>query len=133
MHYERKMLMFAQPIRYLINGLVATAIHFLVLTINFKLLGWSSAGLSNLVASVFGIFASFIGSRYYVFQNSSEALSAQIYRFILLYLTIALLHGALLYIWVDKFSLNYIYGFGVATAMQVLLSYFGNKIMVFKA
>lgn len=126
------MLMLSQPVRYLINGLVATAIHFLVLTINLKLLGWSSAGLSNFVASIFGICASFVGSRYFVFQYSSEALSAQIYRFILLYLAIALLHGALLYIWVDVYSLNYILGFGVATAMQVLFSYIGNKFMVFK-
>lgn len=132
MLYKRSMLMLSQPVRYLINGLVATAIHFLVLTINLKLLGWSSAGLSNLVASTFGICASFVGSRYFVFQHSSEALLAQIYRFILLYLTIALIHGALLYIWVDVYSLNYILGFGVATVMQVLFSYFGNKFMVFK-
>jgi putative flippase GtrA len=132
MLFNQSMLEFSQPTRYLINGLVATAIHFLVLTINIKLLGWSSAGLSNLVASIFGIFSSFIGSRYFVFQHSSEVLWVQIYRFILLYLAIALLHGALLYIWVDVYSLNYILGFGVATAMQVLFSYVGNKFMVFK-
>lgn len=129
---KQSLSMLSQPVRYLINGLAATAIHFLVLTINLKYLNWSSAGLSNLVASVFGICASFIGSRYFVFQNSSESLLDQIYRFILLYLSIALLHGALMYLWVDMYALNYILGFGVATAMQVLFSYFGNKLMVFK-
>ena len=132
MSYEQSLLTLSQPVRYLINGLAATAIHFLVLTINFKLLGWSSAGLSNLVASVFGICTSFIGSRYFVFQNSSESLLSQIYRFILLYLSVALLHGLLMYLWVDMYALNYVLGFGVATTMQVLFSYFGNKLMVFK-
>jgi putative flippase GtrA len=122
----------SQPLRYLINGLAATGIHFLMLTFNLKVLGWSSAGLSNLVAAVFGIAASFLGSRYFVFNNSTESLGAQLYRFILLYVAIALLHGALLYVWVDVYMLSYVMGFVIATFMQVACSYLGNKLMVFK-
>lgn len=122
----------SQPLRYLINGLAATGIHFLVLTFNLKVLGWSSAGLSNLVAAVFGIAASFLGSRYFVFNHSTESLGAQLYRFILLYVAIALLHGALLYVWVDVYMLSYVIGFVIATFMQVACSYLGNKLMVFK-
>ena len=122
----------SKPVRYLINGLAATGIHFLVLTFNLKVLGWSSAGIANLVAAVFGIAASFLGSRYFVFNNSTETLAAQLYRFILLYAAIALLHGALLYVWVDVYVLNYVIGFVIATFMQVACSYFGNKVMVFK-
>jgi putative flippase GtrA len=122
----------SQPLRYLINGLAATGIHFLMLTFNLKVLGWSSAGLSNLVAAVFGIAASFLGSRYFVFNNSTESLGAQLYRFILLYVAIALLHGALLYVWVDVYMLSYVIGFVIATFMQVACSYLGNKLMVFK-
>lgn len=121
-----------QPIRYIINGLFATGVHFLVLTINLKVLGWKSAGFANLVAAVFGISASFLGSRYYVFSGSVEPLFKQLYRFILLYAIIALLHGALLYIWVDHYALNYIVGFIIATFMQVACSYLGNKVLVFK-
>ena len=124
--------MASQPVRYLINGLTATGIHFLVLTFNLKVLGWSSAGIANLVAAVFGIAASFLGSRYFVFNNSTETLAAQLYRFILLYAAIALLHGALLYVWVDMYAFNYIIGFVIATFMQVACSYLGNKVMVFK-
>jgi len=121
-----------QSLRYLINGLVATAVHFVVLTFNLKVLGWGSAGVANLVAAVFGITASFVGSRYFVFQGSREPLFKQVYRFIFLYATIALLHGVLMWAWADHYRLNYIAGFVVATGMQVLCSYWGNKRMVFK-
>lgn len=121
-----------QSVRYLINGLAATAVHFAVLTFNLTVLDWSSAGIANLVAAVFGITASFLGSRYFVFQGSAEPLFKQVYRFIFLYAAIALLHGALMYVWADHYHLNYIAGFVVATGMQVLCSYWGNKRMVFK-
>jgi putative flippase GtrA len=122
----------SQPIRYLINGLVATGVHFFVLTLNLKYFSWNSAGLANMVAAIFGISASFIGSRYFVFQNSSEPLLRQLYRFIFLYAAIAVLHGLLMYVWVDVYVMSYIIGFGLATIMQVIFSYFGNKLMVFK-
>lgn len=121
-----------QPVRYIANGLFATGVHFLVLTFNLKVLGWSSAGLANLVAAAFGILTSFIGSRYFVFQGSQEPLLKQVYRFMILYAGIAALHGALMYVWADVYALNYIAGFVVATVMQVLFSYWGNKVMVFK-
>lgn len=121
-----------QPVRYIINGLVATAVHFFVLTFNLKVLDWQSAGLANLVAAVFGITTSFIGSRYYVFSGSLESLFKQLYRFILLYAVIALMHGLLMYFWVDLYHYNFIVGFVIATVMQVVCSYLGNKVLVFK-
>ena len=121
-----------QSVRFLINGLVATVVHFAVLTFNLKVLDWGSAGIANLVAAVFGITASFLGSRYFVFQGSREPWFKQVYRFIFLYTAIALLHGGLMYLWADHYNLNYVAGFIVATGMQVLCSYWGNKRMVFK-
>lgn len=122
-----------QSIRFIVSGLIATAIHFFVLTFNLKVLNWSSAGVSNMVAAAFGITASFIGSRYYVFSNSIEPLFKQIYRFLLLYISIACLHGLIMYVWVDRFGLHYISGFILATFMQVALSFCGNKLLVFKS
>lgn len=121
-----------QPIRYILNGLFATLIHFLVLTFNLKVLNWHSAGVANGIAAIFGITASFLGSRYFVFLNSKETIFNQAYRFIFLYVSIAILHALLLYIWVDKYEFNYIIGFLLATTMQLIFSYFGNKVMVFK-
>ena len=122
----------SRPFRYIVSGVFATAVHFAVLTFNLKVLGFASAGLANLVAAVFGITTSFAGSRIYVFHGSAEPLLRQIYRFILLYVSIALLHGVLLYGWTDVLALNYIAGFAVATVMQVIFSYWGNKVLVFK-
>lgn len=121
-----------QPIRYIINGLFATAVHFLVLTFNLKVLEWNSAGVANLIAAVFGIAVSFLGSRYYVFNGSLEPLVKQLYRFMLLYAALAILHGLLMYIWVDLYLQNYMIGFVIATVMQVACSYIGNKVLVFK-
>ena len=121
-----------QPIRFVFNGLFATAVHFLVLTFNIEVLAWSSAGLANLVAAVFGIAAAFLGSRYYVFRASQISLRGQLARFLVLYASIAVLHGLLMYVWSDVFKLNYQSGFVVATVMQMLCSYLGNKVMVFK-
>ena len=126
-------LMNNQPIRYILNGLIATLVHFFVLTLCFKFFEWPSAGAANLVAAIFGISASFLGNRYFVFHNSNQSLSAQISKFIFLYICIALIHGALMYVWVDFYMLNYVMGFLVATFMQMALSYFGNKVLVFKA
>jgi putative flippase GtrA len=122
-----------QSVRYVINGLVATGVHFVVLTFNLTVLGWGSAGAANLAASCFGIAVSFLGSRYFVFHNSTELLLRQLYRFIFLYTAMALLHGALMYVWADHYRLNYVAGFIIATGVQVLFGYWGNKRMVFKA
>lgn len=130
---EQKIAIFkSRTARYIVNGLVAAAAHFLVLTFNLKVLGWSSAGLANLVASLVGISVSFVGSRYFVFPESEEALGKQISRFFLLYVVIALFHGLLMHWWVDVFALNYAIGFVVTMVVQVILSYWGNKILVFK-
>lgn len=120
-----------QIVRYVINGLAATAIHFSVLYININALGFISAGLANLVAALFGITASFLGSRYFVFTQHTESITRQAAKFGSLYALIAILHGVVLYIWSDSLSLDYKLGFLLATAMQMVLSYFGNKKLVF--
>ncbi len=122
----------SRPYRYIVNGVFATAVHFAVLTYNLKVLAFASAGLANMVTAVFGITASFAGSRIYVFRGSEEPLLRQIYRFILLYVSIALLHGALQSAWTDVMAFNYSAGFCIATVMQVIFSYWGNKVLVFK-
>ena len=120
-------------IRYGINGLAATAVHYGVLTFNLKAIEISSAGLANLIAAVFGIGASFLGSRYFVFATKDEPILKQAIKFSGLYGAIALLHGLVLLIWTDRHGLDYRLGFLIATVIQVLLSYLGNKFLVFRA
>ena len=122
----------AQVFKYIVNGLAATGIHFSVLVFCLEVLHWQTAGFANFVASIFGISASFIGSRYFVFSGSSVAARSQIVRFIVLYAMLAAMHGFVMYLWADVAKLNYVFGFVIATGLQVLSSYFGNKLLVFK-
>jgi putative flippase GtrA len=121
-----------QFVRYVVNGLAATAVHFAVLSFNLQVMEMRYAGVANLIAAAFGIATSFIGSRYFVFEGRGRPLLRQATKFGLLYAAIALLHGAVLFGWTDMLGLDYRAGFAVATALQVLLSFWGNKHLVFK-
>jgi putative flippase GtrA len=122
----------AEAGRFIINGLFAAGIHFAALNFNLRVLEMSSAGLANFFAAWLGITASFIGSRFFVFRRREAPLASQAMRFLTLYGAIACLHGLLLYVWSDRLHLGYISGFALAAVMQTVLSYLGNKLLVFK-
>jgi putative flippase GtrA len=117
--------------RFVVNGLIATLVHYSVLTFNLRVLGMSSAGMANFVAAWFGIATSFAGSRYFVFRRRDAALGPQALRFLGLYAAIACLHGLLLHVWTDQLGFDYSIGFLIGTAVQTVLSYIGNKLLVF--
>lgn len=124
----------AELLRFIVNGLFATGVHFAVLTFNLKVLDFGSAGLANLCAAVAGISASFLGNRFFVFSAAEpQPLLTQAVKFSGLYGAIAVLHGAVLWLWSDRWGLDYRLGFVLATGMQVSLSYLGNKLLVFKS
>ena len=118
--------------RFVANGLAAAAVHFTLLYLNLNVLGLRSAGLANLLAAVGGVTVSFFGSRYFVFRAPDQPILSQAARFGILYALIALLHGAVLYLWTDLGHRDYRAGFLLATGMQVILSYLGNRFMVFR-
>ncbi len=115
----------------MINGIVATTVHYGVLSFNLNILGVASAGAANLVAAIFGILVSFLGNRYFVFNKTEDGLLKQALKFSSLYGAIAILHGIILFVWSDWMRFDYRVGFLIATAFQVSLSYWGNKKMVF--
>jgi putative flippase GtrA len=119
--------------RYILNGIFATIIHYGMLILNIEILGIPSAGLSNMIAALFGITFSFLGSRYFVFCHVSEKIHLQAMKFLSLYLFIAFLHGLTLLIWTDLYGMNHNAGFLLASIMQFILSYLGNKLLVFKS
>lgn len=119
-------------VRYGVNGLLATGVHYSVLAFNIHILLLPSAGLANFIAALFGIATSFIGSRYFVFPETGEDILPQVAKFGGLYGAIAVLHGLVLLIWTDWWGYDYRLGFLLASGLQVSLSYFGNKFLVFK-
>ena len=66
-------------------------------------------------------------------RSARAPVARQASRFVLLYALLALLHGLVLYLWTDRLGFDYRIGFLLATGMQLVLSYLGNKIMVFAA
>jgi len=122
----------AEIFRFILNGIFATVIHYIVFSLNLNLFEMQSAGLANLIGASFGITCSFIGSRYFVFKKHKDSILNQVMRFLSLYIFIACIHGLTLLAWTDIYGLDYRIGFIIATFFQISLSYYGNKILVFK-
>ena len=121
-----------QAVRYVINGLVATAVHYGVLRFNIEVLHVPLAAMANAIAAVFGITVSFLGSRYFVFHGRQGSLARQGSLFLLIYAAIAVLHALVMYVWADRWGLDYRAGFVLATGMQMAVSFVANKFLVFK-
>jgi putative flippase GtrA len=120
-----------QPVRYIINGLVATVVHYGVLRAGLEVVHLQSAAFANFIGAVFGITVSFAGSRYFVFRSDREPILRQLARFVTLYAAIACTHTLILFVWSDVWRLDYTYGFIIAMILQVTGSYFGNRYLVF--
>jgi putative flippase GtrA len=121
-----------QVVRYIINGLVATAVHFSVLRFCMEVLHVPLAGEANAIAACFGITVSFLGSRYFVFRGQEGSVVKQGSLFLGVYAVIALLHATVMYIWTDRMGFDYRIGFVLATCMQMAFSFVANKLLVFK-
>lgn len=121
-----------EPVRYIVNGIIATLVNYLVLNFNMLILDMKSAGVANFIAAIFGITTSFLGSRHFVYRNHTNSVQSQAIRFLLLYGFIAVLAGLVMYVWSDLYGFSYQIGFVIATFVQMLFSYFGNKMLVFK-
>ncbi|HEL7667712.1 TPA: GtrA family protein [Stenotrophomonas maltophilia] len=121
-----------QLVRYVINGVVATVVHYGVLHFNIEVLQIPVAGIANAIAAVFGIAVSFVGNRYFVFHGQQGSLLKQGSLFLGVYVAIAALHALVMYIWADRLGYDYRIGFLIATAVQMAFSFIANKLLVFK-
>nr|WP_219630866.1 GtrA family protein [Stenotrophomonas maltophilia] len=118
--------------RFVVNGLAATAVHFGTLTFLVEVVNVGSKGVANSIAAVLGIFASFLGNRFFVFASKTGSLRRELLRFSALYATLALLSGALMALWADVLAFDYRIGFVVISGIQLVLSFLGNRMLVFK-
>lgn len=122
-----------QLLRYVINGLVATGVHFAVLTFLVEVAHVPSKGVANLAAAAVAVVASFLGNRFFVFAATQSRASGQLWRFVLLYGAIALLNGGLMAVWSDLLKFDYRVGFVLISIVQFILSFLGNRLLVFKS
>ena len=121
----------AEALRFVLNGLAATAAHFLTLAFLLQVAGLPSAGLANTLAAVIGITVSFLGSRHFVVRAGQQPVLGQFARFWTLYLLLALLQGLILFLWTDLAGLDYRIGFVIGTVVQALGAYVGGRVWVF--
>jgi len=118
-------------LRYVVNGVVATVVHYACLSLLVHFVQLPSVGLANFCAAIVGITASFFGSRYFVFRGHTASFGSQFWRFVALYALFALVHGGVLFVWTDLMRLEFRIGFVLATALQMLMSFSANKLLVF--
>lgn len=122
-----------EKLRYFVNGVVATLVHYLVLRTAMDVLHVGSAGLANLLGSAAGIATSYAGNRHFVYRQTQAPMLPQGTRFLALYVALAIMHGSVLHLWTDRLGLNYHLGFLLTIALQMVVGYVGNKHLVFKA
>ncbi len=122
----------AEIFRFVLNGVIATLVHFAILNFNIHILHFKLVGLANFFAAIFGITTSFLGNRFFVFRGHSDGVATQSVKFVVLYAVLAVLHGFVLFVWTDIYHLDFRIGFVIATGLQVIFSYIGNKLLVFK-
>ena len=120
--------------RFAVNGIVATGINFLLLSllVHFHVFNW--VALSGAVANAIGIASAFVGSRFFVYRQRSpyNRIRTDLIRFLLLYGGTGGLHVALLALWCDVYGGGINKGFIIATAVQTGANYAGGKWFVFR-
>lgn len=117
-------------LRFILNGLLATCVHYGALSVLIEIIQLSSAGIANGIASLFGIATSYLGNRSYVFRTK-RTMQQTLPRFMILYAAVAFLHTTVLVLWTDVARLPYTFGFLIATGGAVLVTFLGNASIVF--
>ena len=118
---------------FLINGFLATLIHFAALILFVNSAGLSY-GLSNFLSFLVGSISSFLGNKFFVFKVKNKfRTSSQFIKFFFLYLALAFEHGVALYWWSDINEYNYIVGFLFITMLNIIISFIFNKYIIFNA
>ncbi|MEC9343236.1 MAG: GtrA family protein [Pseudomonadota bacterium] len=116
--------------KFVLNGLVATAVHYCVLYVLVEGALVAVHGLANAIGAAFGITASYLGNKFVVFSdqasNPRDAL-----RFVLLYGAVFAWNFAFMFAWSDLGGLSYHAGFVIAVGVATMASYLGNHYWVF--
>ena len=124
-------------LKFVVNGLLATFVQYVTMLLisNYVIAIYS---IAYGIASIFGIFTSFLGNKFVVFANSNhnrpqnKGTFIQLKSFLLLYGLIMIICSILMGVLSDFLHVNYNLSFIIALSIQTLLSFFGNKRYVFK-
>lgn len=118
-------------IRFGLNGVAATAVHYAILVALVEGAGLGSVGLASAFAAAGGIAVSYLGNHYYVLRADIAHHKAAP-RFLVCYAIVIGLHTGLMTIWADWAGLSYSLGFVLFTAIGATLTYLLNRFYVFR-
>lgn len=118
-------------LRFVLNGLFATAVHYAVLAGLVEGAGMASAAIANTLAAVCGIAVSYIGNRSFVLRSRAPHRRAGL-RFLACYAAVVTLHGGAMALWADLGGLDYRIGFVLFTGAAAILTYLLNRFFVFR-
>lgn len=117
---------------FLVVGIAATLVHYLIILLLVDLLGWLRPTPATVVGSVFGIATSYLGNHRLVFEAAGRH---QHYapRFVLTYLVVMGIHAGLMFLFDEVWQLPYEWGFIVATGLSAVTTFLANRYLVFRA
>ena len=115
---------------FLTNGIISTVTHFIILFVFVENNLFSYVSLAYFFAAIISISISFLGNKYFVFQNKNNFVG-DLLRFLLLYITLLTLNSVIIYILCDVINIDYKVGFIIALVFQTIFSYLGLKFFVF--
>jgi len=121
-----------EAILFILNGGIATAVHFTVLILLIEKLDVQSLVHANIVAGVAGVSYSFLGNKYFVFNFPRGNIYYQASKFILIYICIIFFHTLILNISTNVYGLDYRASFVIASLIIIIISFLSNKFMVFR-
>jgi len=116
--------------RFAMNGLVATGVHYLVMLIAIQILHITMYSLAYAFAFFFGVTASFLGNKYFVFRRK-QSQSYQFFKFITLYIVLLLFTSITMWAVSDYAGFHYDIGFMVAAILQFIGGYLGSRYLIF--
>jgi putative flippase GtrA len=120
-----------KAVKFFINGLISTLVHYLVLIFAIELIKIDNIILANLIAGIIAIFYSFISNKYYVFKAHNKNIFFQVLKFLILYLSTIMLHTVIMF-FLTKTGVDYHISFFVTSSFLAVISFIVNKIVVFK-
>lgn len=121
-----------QVILFILNGGMATVVHFSVLFLLIELFHVPSLVWANLTAGAVAITCSFMGNKYIVFNSHNEVMLHQLLKFVLVYICALFFHTFAIYELSSVYGIDYRVAFVVASFLVIMFTFLSNKLMVFK-
>ena len=117
-------------VRFAINGLVATGVHYLVMVFAIHVLGITWYSLAYALAFLFAVVTSFWGNKLFVFK-SRQVQDFQFVKFVILYLGLLVMTSLTMWVVSDYGGLHYNTGFIIAVTLQFIGGYLGSRYLIF--